>query len=140
MKWFYNNLQRRGDCQTPRKSPAGSGKVQVCASIHQLTTGLFRRHVGDCAQGRARAGEVVMINRGRRRILGWESGRLALLAGTAPLNICGRDARAPSQFRQAEIQNLCLASRGDKDIRRLDVAMSDALAVSCVQPIGNLNG
>jgi hypothetical protein len=40
---------------------------------------------------------------------------------------------------QAEVQNLGLAPGGNKDVRRLDVAMDDAFAVCRVQSVGNLN-
>ena len=50
----------------------------------------------------------------------WERGRLARFTRTALLNTCGRDARAPSQFSEAEIENLRLAARsyGWKFMRR----------------------
>ena len=44
-----------------------------------------------------------------------------------------------SYLRQTEVQNLRLAPRGHEDVRRLDVAVDDALGVRRVQPVGNLN-
>ena len=43
------------------------------------------------------------------------------------------------QLGQAEIQNLGLATLGDKDIRWLDVPMDDPFRMGSVQRIGNLN-
>lgn len=43
------------------------------------------------------------------------------------------------EFGQPEIVNLCLPARGDKNVRRLGVAMHDALRMSCIQRIGNLD-
>ena len=42
-------------------------------------------------------------------------------------------------FRQTEIENLGVASFGDKNISGLDVSMNDALSVSGVQRVGDLN-
>ena len=47
---------------------------------------------------------------------------------------CRRD------LRQAEIENLGVTPFGDKNIRRLNVAMNDALRVSGVERIGDVNG
>jgi len=44
------------------------------------------------------------------------------------------------QFRQTKVQDLGFAPARDKDVRRLDVAMGDALQMRCLQPTGNLNG
>jgi len=44
------------------------------------------------------------------------------------------------EFCQPEVQDLRPAARRNKDIRRLDVAVSDALRVRRIQPIGNLDG
>jgi len=71
--------------------------------------------------------------------LAWERGRLARLDETALSHTCGRDARAPSELCQAEIQDLRRAPAGDKDVGRLDVAVDDALLVRRVQRIGNLD-
>ena len=43
------------------------------------------------------------------------------------------------QLRQSEVQNLDVVPGGDEDIRRLDVAMSDALRMSRVEPVGGLD-
>ena len=43
-------------------------------------------------------------------------------------------------FRQTEVENLRLPARGDEDIRRLDVAMGDALLVRRVKSLRDLDG
>jgi len=40
---------------------------------------------------------------------------------------------------QPEIQNLGVPAFGDKDIRRLDIAVNDSLRMRGIQPVGNLN-
>ena len=44
------------------------------------------------------------------------------------------------QFCQTEIQNLGLAAIRHEDIRRLDVAMDDALRVRRIQRVSDLDG
>src|SRR5438045_2368328 len=41
---------------------------------------------------------------------------------------------------EAEVEHLDLAFVSDKDVRRLDVAMHDAAAVSSIESVGNLDG
>src|SRR5271155_3151078 len=43
------------------------------------------------------------------------------------------------QLSQTKIQNLCLPSFHQKDIRGLDVAVHDALGVRRIEPVGDLN-
>ena len=50
------------------------------------------------------------------------------------------NARAGSDLRQPEVQNLRVPAIGHEKIRRLDVAMDNALGVRCVQSIGDLDG
>ena len=104
---------------------------QVRAGVHVFAARLLGRHVGHRAHGHAGTGEMVFVQVrcGRGRI-------------TGILAMCfhGRDARATGQFCQVEFENLWLAERGDKNIRRLDVAMRDALLVRGVQRVGNLDG
>ncbi len=70
---------------------------------------------------RARAGEVLPPSRWSRR---------------APRH------RSPSwsDFRQPKIQNLGVSALGHEDVRRLDVAVNDALGVRGVERVGNLDG
>jgi hypothetical protein len=44
------------------------------------------------------------------------------------------------QLRQAEIQNLRLLALLNENVRRLDVAVDDALGMGGVQPVGYLDG
>src|SRR5215469_16710077 len=43
------------------------------------------------------------------------------------------------QFREAKIQNLCLTTRSDKDVSRLDIAVNESLSVRGLQGAGDLN-
>ena len=95
-----------------------SKRKQVGAAVEFLAPGLLRRHIGDGAQGAARTGEVAR-------------GLVAV----------GRDTwvAAVVELRQPKIQQLRLAVFGDEDIRRLDVAMDDALGMRRIERVGNLN-
>ena len=44
-----------------------------------------------------------------------------------------------ADFRQSEIQNLCVSPLGDEDVGGLDVAVDDSLGVGGIQCVGNLN-
>ena len=48
-------------------------------------------------------------------------------------------ARSCAELRKAKVEDLCLASIGDKDVRGLDVPMHDALRVRGVERVSNLN-
>ena len=41
---------------------------------------------------------------------------------------------------QTEVEDLGTATRSNKDVRRLDVAMNDSFAMSGIERVGNLNG
>ncbi len=51
----------------------------------------------------------------------------------------GNALRLSGDFGQAEIENLRVAAKGHEDVCRLDIAMNDALGVSRVEGVGNLN-
>jgi len=51
----------------------------------------------------------------------------------------GNALRLEGDFRQSEIENLCLPSIRDEDVRGLDVAVDDALGMCRVESIGDLN-
>ena len=118
----------------------GTEAEQVGAPVQPFAPRLFRGHVRHAAHRCAGARPALGVDRGRLRLLGWERGRLVRLTGTALRNTHGRDARAQTQLCQTEIQNLRLATRGDEDIRRLDVAMDDSFGVGRVRAVSNLNG
>ena len=99
----------------------------IRACIEFLAAGLFRRHVGRCADGHAGAGELIEFHDGRLRLAGWPLFRVFHMRGDGEL-------------RQAEIQNLRLAASGDNNVRRLDVTVNDPLLVSRIERIGNLYG
>jgi hypothetical protein len=122
----------------------GAERKDVAAAVNILSERLFRRHVGNRAQRCARAGEVLEIDRGRRRFV-WrrplnrpdtrgtlspKGTKAALAQKTLPRPQTPR--LRSLQFCQPEIQDLRLAARGGEDIRRLDIAMGNALAVGRV--------
>ena len=51
-----------------------------------------------------------------------------------------RDLADALDLRQAEVEDLHLAARGDEDVRRLDVAVHDALGVRRFERVGDLDG
>ncbi len=51
-----------------------------------------------------------------------------------------RDALGPRQLRQAEVEDLHRAARGDQQIGGLDVPMHDARAVGLREPLADLGG
>ena len=55
-----------------------------------------------------------------------------------PIRSCGKTGGC--DFGETEIENLRVSTLGDENVRRLDVAMNDALGVRRIQCIGNFNG
>jgi hypothetical protein len=63
-----------------------------------------------------------------------------LLIQASRLRVVGTANRADRlHLRQTKIQNLGVSAFGDKNVRRLDVAMHDTLGMRRVQRIGNLD-
>jgi hypothetical protein len=51
----------------------------------------------------------------------------------------GNAFRLQGDFRQSEIENLCLTSIRDEDVRGLDVPMDDSFRMCCIQCVGDLD-
>ena len=93
-------------------------REQVGARVELPAARLLGRHVRHRAQRRPRhRHSLAMRGLVRRRRLG-------------PLD----------QLRQAEVEHLGLAARRHEDVRRLDVAVDDALGVRGVERVGDLHG
>ncbi len=96
-------------------------RKQIRARVQVFSAHLLGRHVRDGAKSGARAREI------------W----IGAHCGAA-----SRDGLADilrHQLRQTKIEDFSLAALGDKNIRGLDVAMNDALAVGGVEGIGDVN-
>src|SRR6266566_6349890 len=76
-------------------------------------------HIGNRAKRRTGAGKVLLRADGR-------------VAHSNAL-------RFQRDFRQSKIENLCLTSVREEDVRRLDVSVDDALRMCGVESIGNLD-
>ena len=87
--------------------------------VDRLPAGLLRRHVGSGAEDEAGRGAGVGERRGLRQV-----GR--------------RGARALPRLGEAEVENLGLAVGGQLDVRRLEVAVDDALLVRLFERLGDL--
>ena len=98
-----------------------SGK-NIASGIDLVAAGLLRGNVGDGADGGSRTGEIFG---------GSEAGGFA---------VAGRCGVLFGKFGQAKIENLEQAQIIQKQIGGFDVAMNDALAMSCVEAIRHLNG
>ena len=93
-------------------------RKKIGARVERLAKRLLGRHIGNRAHGRARHGEIQIILRGLRR----ESRR-----------------RLADHFGQPEVEHFRVAPLGHKNIRRLYVAMNDALCMrglKCVSDLG----
>ncbi len=88
-----------------------------------LPRSVFGRHVGDGADGAACAGEMVFGEPASGVGGGVTGGRRAGNGGLG----------------KTEVENFCVAARGDENIGGLDVAMNDAFGVSGVEGVGNVS-
>ena len=95
----------------------GAEREKIGAGVELFAASLFRRHVGDGADGEAGAGEV--------RYVGVVNGGFVALTG--------------DEFRQTEIENFCRTAVGEKNVGGLDVAMDDTFFVRGVERVGELN-
>ena len=87
--------------------------------VDRLAAGLLRRHVGGGAEDEAGRGAGVGERRGLRQV-----GR--------------RGARALPRLGEAEVENRGLAVGSELDVRRLEVAVDDALLVGLFERLGDL--
>ena len=94
-------------------------RKQITARVQFLRPRLFRRHVSHRTQRGTGTGQVF-------HVLG--TGHLA------------RSGDACNDLGKTEIKDLGVAALGDKNIRRLDVAMNDALCMRGVERIGDFDG
>ena len=93
---------------------------QVGAGVEWLCLHLFRRHIRNRAQHRARTGQLV--GRDLRFRVPTRQGSLSRNLG------------------QSEIKNLRVPALGDENIRRLDIAVHDPLRMSGIESVGNFDG
>jgi len=98
----------------------GAEGEKVCAAIELEAACLLGGHVGDGANGGARAGEQLQAGIGEGVA---EEGIVAI----------------GDELGEAEIENFDGAAFGDDDVGGLDVAMDDAFLVSGTEGIGELN-
>src|SRR5712691_1680095 len=98
---------------------------QVRARIQRLSARLLGRHVSDRPDGRARACEPFRRGAGR--------GQRGSPGGLSPA------VMFEGQLGKTEIENFDMAATGDKNVRRFDVAVDDALAVRRVESLRNLD-
>ena len=85
---------------------------------------MLGRHIGDGADGAARAGEMFGVDALRGH--GFDRGS-------------GFHAGNGAHFGETEIENFGVAALGDEDVGGLDVAVDDALRVGCVERVGDFN-
>ncbi len=119
-----------GQCAGCHLVQHSAERKQIAARIQFFRARLLRRHVGDGAERRTRAGEVLVVNRAGHGV------------GCRGVGCCNfaRRAGCGSDLRQAEIQYLGVPALGHEDVRRLDVAVDDAGSVSGVERVGDVDG
>lgn len=86
-----------------------SERENIRAGVKLFPQGLFGGHVGHRADGCSRAGQVLVGREGRRKAHRFSP---ALGAG--------------AELREPEVQHLCLAALGHKNVCRLDISMDDS--------------
>ncbi len=118
----FSAERRRSRRHLVQHRPEGK---QVGSAVQFLGADLFRRHVADRAQRRARTGQVLFIHHE--------------CLSDCRSHLAGRTSRC-RDFRQTEIQNLGASALGHKKVGRLDVTVDDALGVRRIQSIGNFDG
>ena len=101
---------------------------EIAASVKFTAASLFGRHIGDGAESGSGAGEMGFID-----------GVVAVQRGAG--GCFARDGRfGGKSLRETKIENFCLSTRSDEEVRGFDVAMNDAFQVSGVKRVSSLNG
>src|SRR5580693_8636580 len=117
---YSRTVAAKGQCTGRHFVEHDSKGKKIGSSIQFLGQNLLRRHISDCSQRAARAGEI---------LLGDNCGS----GSNADIVWLERD------LRQTEVQNFGVTSLGDEDVGRLNVTVNDALPMSCVECVGNFN-
>ncbi|HUI77606.1 MAG TPA: hypothetical protein VLY24_06805 [Bryobacteraceae bacterium] len=99
----------------------GTEGEDIAAPIEFLAPRLFRRHIGNGADGGAGAGKVVDA-----RSLG-------------DLRV-GKAGAAGGHFGEAEIEDLGVAALADENVGGLNVAVNNALVVGGIERVGDFDG
>jgi hypothetical protein len=95
---------------------------EIAAGVYLFATDLFRGHVGDNAECGAGTGEIFGADADRGRGVGF-------CVGTGE----------GGNFGEAEVENFGIATFGDENVGGLDVAVDDALGMSGIESVGDLD-
>ncbi len=96
----------------------GAKRKEISAGVEFFAQCLLRRHIGDRTQGASGAGQVFFRDRRRGAGFFWHKG---------------------THLRQAEVEDLGVAAIRDEEIRRLDVAVNNALSVGGIESVGDFD-
>ena len=99
-------------------------RKKIGAGVEFFGAGLLGRHVGDGAERAAGAGEVIGVG--------------AAIGGERVAD--GGFGAGAGDFGEAEVENFCVAARGDENVGGLDVAVDDAFGVGGVESVGDVDG
>src|SRR5438128_7265624 len=100
---------------------------EIAANVKFTAASLFGRHVGDGAESGSGACEMGFID--------------GVVVQRGASGCFARDGRLGGKsLRETKIENFCLATRSDEEVRGFDVAVNDAFQVSGVKRVSSLNG
>ena len=116
---------RKGSVPVGHLVKHGAKGEKIGASVQFLAAHLLRRHVGHRAHGGP--GVVTSSFSCKREKVSLSGHRRGWPTGAQDLG-------------EAKIEDLGLAALGDEDVRRLDVAVDDALGVSGIERVSDLGG